>query len=197
MNDKKLVILEKIDPKLSNIIKGYVKNFLKSNFWKVKNIMELDDAEQEAQVMLLFMEKRLLKSGKDSTIVTPQQYMATFKTCWGRHFDTLSNRDTSYKRVATESSLIDFESESDTSFSIEDLFTDDNMGFMECVLEEAPSEVKAVLNLLMNAPKEVLDAVAASLQKDVSSNTVLCRLLGYDSKEVNVVKLTKHYFSDL
>ena len=188
-------LLYKIDPKLKNVLDGYITNFLRSNYWRVENIMEWDDAFQEAYFTILIMEKRLFKHGKDVTIETPQQYMACFKTCWQRHFHTLSNRDTKYKSVKTESSFNNIDDE-ELLFSVSNLLTDDNVGYMELVLEQAPSEVKAVFNLLLNAPKEVLESVSLALKKDITSNIVLCRLLGYDSKQVNIVETTKKYLSN-
>lgn len=189
-------ILNRVDPDLKRILDGYIQNFLKLHYWKVAHSLEWDDAIQEAWMQQVYMEKRLLKSGKDSTIVTPQQYMACFKTCWSRHFITLSNKDTKYKVVQTESEFSK-DSDEDVNILISDLMTDDNVGYIEIMIEQAPSEVREVINLLLNAPKEILDAVAVSLKKDVTSNSVLCRLLGHDPQKVDVVKLTENYFSNL
>lgn len=188
------IIIDRIDPNLFNIIRGYVKNFLRTNYWRVENILEWEDAEQEAMFLLVIMEKRLIKNGKDATIVTPQQYMAFFKMAFINHFNTLSKRDTRYKCVITESS---FNNDDEDDFLISDCIEDTNVGFLECVADQAPSEVKAVLNLILNAPKELLEAVSMALNKDLMDNSVLCRLLDYDPKEVNVVELTKTYFNNL
>ena len=189
-------ILNRIDPGLKRVIDGYVVNFLSSNYWKVHHIMEWDDAFQEAMFTLLVVEKRLIKSEKDVTLVTPQQYMACFKTCWTRHFITLSNKDTKYQAVVKESEFNSLDDDSN-QFNIESLLSDDNVGYIEILIEQAPSEVREVLNLLLHAPKEILDAVASSLKKDVTSNSVLCRLLGHNPNKVDLLKLTENYFNNL
>ena len=189
-------ILNRIDPGLKKVIDGYVINFLASNYWKVRNIMEWDDAFQEAMFTLIVVEKRLIKSEKDATLLTPQQYMACFKTCWTRHFITLSNKDTKYQAMVKETEFSSMDDE-ENSFNIENLVSDENVGYIELLIEQAPSEVREVLNLLLNAPKEILDAVALALKKDVTSNSVLCRLLGKDPSKINVVKLTESYFDNI
>ncbi len=190
-----LIILDRVDPTLLSTIKGYVRNFSRLNLWRVENIMDQDDVMQEAMFTLLIMEKRLIEHGKDSTILTPKQYMAFFKMSFSNHFHTLSIRDTRYKRMKTESSFYQ-ETDEENYFSISDLVSDDNIGFIEVLVEQAPSEVKAVLNLLFNAPKELLESASIALKKDITDNTVLCRLLGFDPKETNLVNLTKEYLNN-
>lgn len=190
-------ILKRVDPGLYKIIEGYLYNFLKQHYWKVSTIMEWDDALQEGWYTLCIMEKRLTSSHKDITIETPSQYMACFKICWSRHFITLSNRDTKYKVVATESDFGNPDSESEIDFLLSDLVTDVDLGYIECVLEQAPSEVQAVLNLIFKAPKEVLEALSKAFKKDVLSNQVLCSALGFDPNQVDLTEETFKYLSNL
>ena len=189
------MILQRIDPKLHSVIEGYLNNFLKQNYWKVANIMDWEDALQEGWYTLCIMEKRLTANHKDLTIHTPSQYMACFKTCWTRHFITLSNKDTKYKVVSTESDFNLVTEDGELAFRISDELSDDELGYIECVIEQAPSEVQAVLNLIFKAPVEVLDALSKAFRKDVLNNQVLCSALGYDPNEIDLTKETFEYLT--
>lgn len=75
----------------------------------------------------------------------------------------------------------------------------DEAGYMQVLLREAPKEVLEVINLCFNTPAELVDEVAAFLSKKHSKgfrcNAFLCKVLGYNKYQRNLVKETISYFS--
>ncbi len=71
-----------------------------------------------------------------------------------------------------------------------------NSNFFD-LLRKAPIEVKEVLSLVFNTPQELLEEVTGSLKssRGFNDNKFLCEQLGYNRFRVNLVKITKRYFS--
>lgn len=185
------------EPQFSGPIEGYVTNFLRTNYWRVQHFMEWDDILQEAKFTFVVLQHRLEKNG--SVIENERHFMELFKTAWTRHFTTLSLRDTKFRRCI---SATDFEYE-DEEFSegdfIESAVGDlDNDGQLMCMIEEAPSEVKQVISLMLNAPSEILDAAKAAWRdqgKRGETNRFFCRMLGHDHNKTDLIKMVKDHFS--
>ena len=81
----------------------------------------------------------------------------------------------------------------------EELFDNTNNGYLNVLIREAPKEVLEVVNLFFNTPAELVDEVRAFLDtkhnKGFKSNKFLCKVLGYNRTTINLVELTKNYFS--
>ena len=82
----------------------------------------------------------------------------------------------------------------------EELFDKTDNGYLNILIREAPKEVLEVVNLFFNTPAELLDEVRGFLgakhSKGFKSNKFLCKMLGYNRAKVNLVELTKNYFSN-
>ena len=181
----------------SGPIEGYVKNFLRKNQWKVQHILDFEDCVSEAKLTYVRLIRRLEKN--NCKVKNAKHFMALFKTAWGRYFIDLAHKDskkkeTPFREFATEENddwLLDSEFMSEYSI---------NTGYFEVLLQQAPTEVKQVLDLLLDAPKDALvDASTAwsSNAKDTTilGNAFLCRMLGYNASEVNLVAKVKLYFT--
>lgn len=173
---------------------GYVHNFLKSNYWKVERTHDYEDVMQEARMKFYLLLKRMERNG--STVENQKHLMALFKTTWGNHFITLAQKSSAYKETSFTSSA--YSTDDSEEFDLEKFSEcEDCQAYMEVKLSQATGEVREVLNLIFNTPKEVLELVArANGSRDIFNNKVLCRVLGKDSTKVNLIQLTKKYLND-
>ena len=180
-------------PAFTGSIEGYTKNFIRSNLWKVDKLYDYDDILQEAREQFLRTIKRMEANG--DTIKNEKHMMALYKTSFSRHFITLCNRTT---KVSVEKNMSGFTADDD-ALDFESLIgSDENNGYLECLIDQAPKEVKQVFNLLLNTPAEVLDIAinAWNMQNKKGAgvgNKFLCNMLGYDSTKVNLVDKVKTY----
>lgn len=175
-------------------VKPYVENFIRRHKWKLERTMTEGEIRHEAMVMFFDLVRRLTRRG--IKIDNERHLMALFKTAWTRRFTTFTNRDTVQKTEILLSDLnIDVLSETDTSgddaLDLVSARHNENMGFFERLLDEAPQEVKQVLLLLLAAPQEVLQMIFANRN---FTNCRLCELLGYDPKTTDLVKAVHKYF---
>lgn len=173
---------------------GYVHNHLKNNFWKVQRTLEYDDVMQEARMQFYVVQKRLKNNG--NAIENDRHMMALFKTSWNNHFITLAHKSSKYKEQTFTSTI--HPTDEDDDFNVEDLLGGiDCEALLEVKISQATGEVREVLNLIMNTPKEVLELAAKACGcKDTMSNKLLCRLLGKDSSKINLINCVKNYLTE-
>lgn len=165
-------------------VEPYVINFLKANFWKVEGFMDYEDALSEAKLQFIRTVKRLHK--RNCVIENEKHLMALFKTSWNNHYTTLSNKATHERFVQTQNSTDDDQNLMDTL--VGDL---DNSGVLLYQLQNAPSEVKQVLRILMNSPTEVIEVMQEMFRTNhLAGNSMLCRMLGKNPTEHNLIKKT-------
>lgn len=128
-------------------IEGYVVNFLTSQYWRVAASLEFDDALQEAR--LVFCEVSLKYPE-----VEDRHLMALFKTAWSNRFVDLAKKDTKHRQLVSDQGLDQETGLPVTKDFAGDLDTD---GMLLLLIEQAPSEVRTVLSLFLNAPSELLE----------------------------------------
>lgn len=180
-------------PQFTGSIEGYTKNFIKANLWKVDKLYDYDDILQEAREQFLRTIQRMEANG--DTIQNEKHMMSLYKTSFSRHFITLCNRTT---KVSVEQNMSGFTTDDDT-LDFESLIgSDENTGYLECLVDQAPKEVEQVFNLLFNTPVEVLNiAINAWNGQNKKGagvgNCFLCKMLGYDPSKVNLVAKVKNY----
>lgn len=170
-----------------SIVEPYVHNFLKKNYWKVTTLLSYEDAVSEAKLQFVRTLNRLKK--RNCVIENEKHLMSLFKTSWSNHFITLANKATA-ERFITPSHSVEAH-----DVLTNQLFDDlDNMGELEVILQQAPSEIKQVLIMLMNSPAEIIEVIRTCFFTNPSkSNTLLCRLLGKNPDTVNLVQKTLDY----
>ncbi len=170
-----------------SIVEPYVHNFLKKNYWKVETLMPYEDAMSEAKLQFVRTLSRLEKRGCE--IKNEKHLMSLFKTSWSNHFITLSNKATHERFVTT---LADSDNQ---DMMIEQVIGDlGNMGELDILLHEAPSEIKQVLSMLINSPIETLEVIRDNFfTNKTKSNNLLCALLGKNPNTVNLVQKTLDY----
>jgi len=165
------------------IVRPYVINFLKKNYWKVTSYMDWEDAVAEAQLQFLRTISRLEKRG--CTIENEKHLMSLFKTSWSNHFITLANKATNERFVTT------FDTEEQQQSTLSVVGELDNTGMLFTLMQKAPPEVQQVLHIMLNAPDELVNLLRTSFHKDRDlCNHTLCRLLNKNPQSVNLIQTT-------
>jgi hypothetical protein len=176
-------------PVFKGPIEGFVMNQLKSDYWRVAATLSWLEAMQEAHVVFLRCCKRF---PADEARDTPQAFMALFKTAWRNQFNDLSNYDSKH-RVCVHMPVRD-----ETGEEVEFLGVVDNDGMLAIMIEQAPSEVRMVLSVMVNAPAELLElafkAWTSSGKRRAGSSKHLAAMLGLDPG-VDAIRLVEDYFN--
>lgn len=153
-------------------IAGWVMNHVQANLWRVSRVRQREDLMQDAYEVFLRVAKKYPNED------TPQHFMSLFQRSWINHVHDLSNANTrqraevGFSRTGSEEAY-EWEPSGDTN----------NDGELAVMLRQAPSEIKMVLSLFLNAPQEILDLALASWRgKDrrcvAGGSARVCRLLG-------------------
>ena len=183
----------KFQPEFDHALEGWVHNYLKTNYWRVERTLSYDDVMQEAHIVYLGLVQRY------TAVDNQGWFMALFKRSWTGHFYDLAMR-ASRIRVNEVSSTPQYVDE-DESESYLDLAVGDrdNLGAFEVLVNQAPREVKEVLNLMFGTPAEVLEMAAAawkaSGRKKPFGNAMLCHLLGKDPDTVDLEGAVREHFT--
>jgi DNA-directed RNA polymerase specialized sigma24 family protein len=171
-------------------IAGYVVNFIRKNQWRTARTHEFDDLKQEAYIVFM----RVAEKYPDMD--TPQHFMALFKMAWTNHFTDLANKHTNQ---SFQVQMPVYRGEDGEEAMEMDMAGDlNNDGELAVLLNEAPSEVVAVLNLFLSAPQEILDMALASWRgRDkrckTGGSSKICRLLGLP-QDCDVMQKVHDYF---
>lgn len=173
----------------SGAIEGYVVNTLAKEYWKVQRSMEWEDVMQEAKLVFW----QVTTHYPD---VEDKHLMALFKTSWQRRFTDLATKDTNSRHVLTESSLT---SDDDSPCRIDSVGDSDTNGMLELMVQQAPNEVRMVLNLLLKAPTELLEMASeawrSSGKRKAEGNNMINRCLGFP-KGTDSLGNVHRYFLD-
>lgn len=128
---------------------------------------------------------------------TPQHFMALYQTAYTRHFTNLAYKDTDGRCVQSENTV---HAEGEDARVFESVGELDNDGALAVKLSRAPAEVRMVLQLLLNAPQELLDiALSGWTGKDkrckAGGSKKICQMLGLPD-EHDVLQQVHDYFTD-
>lgn len=188
---KRILTSRLYNPQWDGFICGFVVNFLRAHYWRVQSTMDYEDCLQEAKYVFCKVKKKYGNTG------SPKHFMKLFKTSWTRRFDDLATVNTKQRHVVSEHFIKNAEYDFGDECSL--LAGDfDNDGMLAIMIEQAPSEVKLVLQLFLTAPVEVLDMFSAQWKKRRNrkefGNHQLCEILGLP-KNTDVVGIVTDYFS--
>jgi len=139
-------------PEWKGPIEGYVMNQLAKQLWRVRPLLEHEDAMQEAYVVFLRCAARY------PLMDTPQHFMALFKVSWANEFTDWSNKATNARKAMPMSDLNRMDEDGEMNDApIDSVGETDNMGALSLMVKQAPREVLMVLSLFLNAPGELLE----------------------------------------
>ena len=163
------------------VVEPYVKNFLKQNYWKIKTLMDWDDALSEARLQFVRTIRRLEVNG--SVIENDAHVMSLFKTSWSRHFITLANKATQQRFVAPLSDA------THQQWLMDNLADDDALIALERQIQTAPAIVRKIVKLLQSVDDEKFKQLNKMFYRDRSQcNRELCRQLGKDPNTDDLVE---------
>jgi len=167
-----------LEIKWEGSIEGWTYNFLKKNYWKISKIHEWEDAIQSAK--LVFLET---KHHYGKKVDTPQWFMALYKkVLWSWLVDE-AKKSSGYIPPVEE---------------VENSIPTKGQGDLLVLIQQAPEEIKSVLQLVFNTPVEVFEAFSKDWKsrgkKKEMGNQYLCSMLGYNSGKVDLVSKTQDYF---
>ena len=172
----------KFTPHWKGEIEGFVVKFLSKNMWRVSKMMEYEDALQESYVVFLGCAEYY--RGK---VDNPAWFMALFKR-------SLFNRFNDFSRKAyCLGSEVQY---TEAGYDLHK--TENSLGEFQFKLEQAPAEIKQVLEVLFGSPQEVLNQYKNWRRigrKGEASNKFLCSLISADPGKINLVKQLKEYFA--
>lgn len=135
----------------------------------------MDDAMQEARIVFLRCARKYANEVDNAA-----WFMSLYKRSLSARFADLATSDTRYRSTgALMSDLYD-----DDAQPVEPIGELCNEGELAVMVERAPSEVREVLALLLNAPTEILELASLAWRsrgrKSAFGNAMLNRLLGRD-----------------
>lgn len=158
-------------PAFEGPIKGWGVNFCKKNYWRVKVTMPWEDLLQELAVAFLRVKQKYPETE------SPQHFMSLFQRSWINKFNDFSIEDTHVRKIFVDRFIHDGidDTEPDTIGEL------DHDGELSIKLKQAPREVMMVLNLILNAPAEL---VVVAMQ-GWNGKDARCRAGG--SKRINLM----------
>lgn len=172
-------------PEWKGPIEGYVVNTLSKQAWRVSATHDRDDLRQEAYLVFLRCTNRY------PIIDTPQHFMALFKTAWSRHMHDLAKKEKTNHLMVSESQ---FDRDDEAEWTRDHVGELNNEGQLAVLIRQAPREVLMVLNLMLNAPQELLDLAASTWERrGVDADDHVARLLGLDPESKPLSKLKEHF----
>jgi len=159
--------------------------------------MSFDDAYQEAYVK--FLELRIKY---ESHVDSPRWFMALYKTALANRITDFANQSNRYRRQVCFTDLGDTMALDGQLVPYQELLLgeEDTAGLFELKLEAAPAEVRQVLTFLAHSRPDMSEAIAETWidngKRKEDGNQFLCRLLGYDHREVDLVERVIDYLEE-
>lgn len=176
-------------PTFKGPVEGWVMNQLKADYWRVETTLSWLEALQEAHIVFLRCCK---KFPSEAARDTPQAFMALFKMAWRNQFNDLSNYDSKHRVCVHMPTREESEEEIEQPGDL------DNDGMLAIMIEQAPTEVRTVLAVMLNAPTELLEMADTAWRRGgrnkAGSSKHLAALLGLDPG-VDAVRLVEDYFN--
>jgi hypothetical protein len=182
------------------VYKRYAQKLIQKDLWKYAKLgFTQEDMMQEAWCCFDFCVHKY-------TVKEPRHFMALYKRRIFCQFWLLA-------RASFRESFIVHGKPDDENSSKIDVETigrnlrDYNSGPLKVLLEEAPQEIKAVVNAIVNAPSDLVDEFFSN---NIVTNKDICRFFGYNPKKdlgkalgyrkakiekMNLLDLFKDYFT--
>ncbi len=187
------------EPKWEPEIRNWASKLIKKNKWRYDPILEHSDLLQDAYIEFLIVKDAYPR------VVEPQHFMSLYKTTLLRHLCDEANLNMKRKEIYIQADI-------DANVFSDELINElDNGGYLSILLQEAPADVRSVLELFNN--DEVLEKLRAPYHRCYSGlspretlNERLCSLIitEYLTKsgrkriraKYDIVRRIKSWFSD-
>lgn len=170
-------------PQYNGSIQGWAVRYSAANAWKVSAIMELDDLLQESYMIFLKCKERY------PALEEAKHFMALYKRAFINHVTDLGESATRSKGETDGDIQYIYDTQQGET---------DNDGRLATLLRQAPREVQMVLNLMLNAPQELVDLTVAgwhTIDRRCANGGSgrINAALGLDPK-LNVMQMVHDYF---
>ena len=169
-------------------VEGWVTNFLSKNYWKIKELMAFDDAQQEGGYVFYLMKSRYEKRQE---LKSDAQYMAIFKVFWKRYFIDLTKKNDKQKKFLVVSQIPTKDSSLPDSEFEESLFGIGEQSLETLILInrqiQKDNDLKNLINLFCSTDEKIRQDIRANVRfstnkRDVLGNKFLCEKLGISTK---------------
>lgn len=178
----------KFDPQFQGVFERYARKVIRRNMWRLNRVTTLDDMMQEAYLIFDDVVRIYVRNGD---VDNPRWLMELFKTSLSNHIHDVSRNNTKSR----ESQLVEADPDSRRSLIAE---IEDNEGMIYSMVRDAPEEVREVLTLFLNCPREVMDMIVdawrARGKRKALGNEHLCAMLGKDPRRVDLISEVESYF---
>lgn len=187
--------LSTYEPEWSSALEGYTVRILRRNLWRYERIMSFDDAYQEAFVKFLELQEKYRGQANSA-----RHFMALYKTSLANLVTDFSKQSRRFRRQVCFTELGQVVGQDGESVSYDELLQGDadTDALFEMSLDDAPEHVRQVLMLIINSRPDMLMAISDSWfeqgKRKEGGNQFLCRLLGYNHREVDLVWAVVDYF---
>lgn len=177
-------------PELEGPIKGWAVNHCRRHYWRVKRHIQWDDLMQEAAVTFLKVKQAY------PDLDGPSHFMALFQRSWANRVNDFAHEDT-HERMFVDVHISSEDNE-DAPLHREYVGDTDTYGELSIKLKQAPREVVMVLNLLLNAPVELVEiAMQGWNGRDkrciAGGSKRICKMLGLPPS-LDVMGMVETYF---
>jgi hypothetical protein len=167
------------NPVWDGVFEKYTHSYIARNLWKLQRTCTHEDAMQEARIVWLDCVRRYASKTDNAS-----WFMALYKRALASRVIDLAALDSKHKAFQL---LCDLSSDDDDGGpQFEAAGELENEGYLRCVVDDAPAEVKEVLVLLLNAPAEIAEAVGNAWsgrgKSRAAGSKVLCRMLGLQER---------------
>lgn len=171
---------------------------LRRNLWRYERIMSFDDAYQDSYVKFLELQEKYRGHANSA-----RHFMALYKTSLANLVTDFSKQARRFRRQVCFTELGEVIGQDGESVPYDALLEGDadavdDLFEFEKSLEDAPEYVRAVISLFVNSTTENLEAYSDSWfeqgKRKEDGNQHLCRLLGYNHREVDLVWAVINYF---
>lgn len=155
-------------PAFEGPISNWTSQFVHQNHWRVRlSCPTREDAMQESMLVFVKCKRQYCDTGK---VICRPHFFSLYKTSVCNRFHRLANKDTKIRGL--EQPMLE-----DAETNLHDPIGEtENSGFLAVMVRQAPEEVKLVLNLLLQAPNELL-GMALSGSVTMSDNRLSRRLV--------------------
>lgn len=161
------------EPVWAGPFERFTRAFVARNLWRLTRTCTFDDAMQEAMIVWYDCVRRY-----SAHVSNAAWFMALYRRSLETRFIDLAAIDTKHRQYALLTDLGDDEDMPETE-AVGEL---ENEGYLRLLVTQAPSEIRAVLNLLLSAPAEIAtlvsDAWTGRGKSRAAGSKVLCRMLG-------------------
>jgi hypothetical protein len=168
-------------PEYEGVVRGYAVNFLEKHIWKLDPYYTLEDANQES--FLKYLECVNWYNEKcDTHRKNVATFMAYYKTALSTLIVDLERKAKLSRRLRPTNGQI----------AKDVLYMQTSSNFD--TIQDAPSEIKDVLNMIVNSPKEVFQALGLHEKSARWSSLKFSALIGRAKEKGFMGKIKKYLF---